>query len=816
MGGGGKGGTSRQVYDFLLSVDYGVCYGPVTSINRVLCKDKTVTFGQFTESGVVEVNKPDLYGGDDGEGGATGKIEIYMGDQTQLMSSHLSGRFELTPPTAPGYRGLCHLFFRGEDTDETEVEDVTGSLAGIFQRFLLAVQQTMTTVASGAYGFLWTSNNPYLPPAQVEATREPVGLTYSGLIYPIIGVDEETGEYIIAGATEAWDGEDFDPTKAPDANPAAMIYEVYTNDEWGKGEPASAMYIQSFEDAAATLDGEHFGLSLLWNKQDSFENFVAEVLDHIKGMVFQDPQTGLWTMKLIRDDYDLADAIVLDPSNCDAEAIRTTLWGETINEVKVEYTDPESEETETVSSQNIANISIQGGVISDTRDYTGVRNPWLAQEIADRDVIEASRTLTSATVYVNRAAFNKKPGDMAVFTWPDEEIDSMVMRIMGVDYGKPKDRRIKLELTEDIFSVRKTPVVATQGPPAADSDTPDVPDRVLLMTPPMPPLIAQGVDATEIDANYPVSYVSFSVGDTFMSIIDILADSDITLANGDPAIGPVATFLPVRSAALGVALVPEARSTVPNALLKGILRREPEIGMVFIIGASEEDHELVLLDSYDSGTKLWTVMRGIWDTQPRTWGTTDIIWELKTTGQNVDFTDRAAGSPVSYWLRPRTADGRLAFADADETIFTPSERMHLPFRPADVEIDGNGFSDTQYLGGTIPATIEATWANRNRLGEDAVTLAWDDMNMAPETDQTVTLQFWDTVSGVMEFEVTGLASTSYTLDPADVADYRFYEMRAFSVRDGLESRETVVRNLELERLGYGNNYGYDYGENDGG
>jgi hypothetical protein len=813
--GGGKGGSKRQVYDFLLSLDYGICHGPVASINRVRMKEKDAFVGPVTESGVAFVDRRQLFGGDESEGGVFGAMEFYVGDYDQLMSEQLAARYGLTPSEAPGYRGLAHVFFRGERTEQQGGGSFFELFFGaIFQAINYAATGAINTVAEGFYGFQFTSNNPYLPATEISVTRASDGLDHDPFIYPAIGIDEN-GDYIVAAEGDAFAGSTFDPTKAPDGNPANMLYEVYINDAWGKGESPSAMNKASFEAAAATLLAENFGLSMIWVQQTEIEKFASEILDHIKGMVFQDPETGLWTLKLIRDDYVLADCPVLNESNADLNTIKTRIWGETINEIKVSYTDPSSEEEETVSSQNLANIAIQGGVISETREYHGVRNPFLAQTLADRDVLEASRTLVTATVFVNREGFNIKPGDVVNFSWEEEEIEQMACRVMDVDYGKKDDRRIKLQLAEDIFSARRIVTLSAQEPPADGVDDPSPPDRVFIMTPPLPPLLENGVDAAEIDAEYPISYALFMAHDITTSFIDIQADTDIMLPNGDPSVGPVTTFPPSRSGLLQVDLDQEAHSVIPNIAFEVILRRPPEIGDRFVIGESEELHEIIMLDSYDEGNDEWSVMRGLYDTQPLAWLSSDRLWHMPEGSANVDFTDRPAGSEVSYWLRPRTTLGRLPLADADEELFTPSERLHQPFRPANCQIEGNGFGDTQYLAGAIPAEIELTWANRNRLGEDAVAQAWDDTSSAMEDGQTVTLRFVDALDGAVDFEVTGLTGTSYTLDPDNLPSYRFYEVHFLSERDGLESREPVIRTLELERLGYGANYGYDYDENDG-
>jgi hypothetical protein len=70
-------------------------------------------------------------------------------------------------------------------------------------------------------------------------------------------------------------------------------------------------------------------------------------------------------------------------------------------------------------------------------------------------------------------------------------------------------------------------------------------------------------------------------------------------------------------------------------------------------------------------------------------------------------------------------------------------------------------------------------------------------------------------SGAVEFVYDGLTGTSFNLNPNDFVTYRFYNVGFYAVRDGIESIQGATRFLEVERLGWGNNFGYDWNENDG-
>lgn len=186
------------------------------------------------------------------------------------------------------------------------------------------------------------------------------------------------------------------------ANPSHMIYESLTSTDWGMGSPSSGINVTSFQNAATTLFNEGFGLSMMWTRQTEIENFVNEILDHIQAMVFVNPADGLITIKLLRDDYDPQTVREINPDNAKLGTYERKMWGETTNEIVVTWTNPENEQEETLTLQDISNVSIQGAPAQASRNYYGVRTKELAERLAARDLRQTAYPLAIAEAKLDR------------------------------------------------------------------------------------------------------------------------------------------------------------------------------------------------------------------------------------------------------------------------------------------------------------------------------------------------------------------------------------------------------------------------------
>lgn len=961
---GGK--SAGKVYDFLMSIHYGLCHGPIDRLNKVWIKDKSALCGEYTTREDIPVRQPELFGGDEGEGGVVGEIEFYPGSDDQVSSEALASRAGRTAANMPGYRGIASLFFRG----------------------------------FGAEGFRWTSNNPYLPGVKASVSRFPVSLgEANSRIYPVQEVveqpaEDESGNPIFGGGTDflpessqdgfvgnnypadfnrnaalpvprdnndwqlgsastrpvfEWtstqsgtdiedgvvtanlalnfmrdfrlsdlgitgamvdDGEveveivwrqggttsntslsltrytdsdiDSEPwsntndvqswqmsssaesettsiatlpsgTRAfriqvtrfdgyfaldsiiirwkepslvfcdpdneglrllPNANPAHIIHETMTNPEWGKGEDPTRIDTASFTAAAQTFYDEFFGLAFTWVRQGSVEDFIQQVLDHTRSMLFIHPRTGLWTLRPLRGDYDAPTVLAgrrLDPSNCVARKRKRRAWGETVNEVIVKYTDPQSEEEATVNAHNLANIAIQGGVIPETRPYPGIRDRWLAERVAEREVIEAGHPLYTAEIEAGREFWDVVPGDVLAYSWPEDGIADMIVRVMNVDYGSATDRVVKMSVAEDIFALDETaygPVQTSEW--ASQRAVPEPLDAQMALAGPLPLLVRSGFDISEVDTNYPATGVMLLGTDEDNLAIDIEVNMPVVRNDGSTANEAVSVVDPVRTLLLQDPLAEEASSTLPGSFIATLALGSAEQGDLLVVGDGEANHEIVMLGAYDSGTDEWTVWRGIYDTVPAPWATGTRVWVLPEFGGQSDPEERAGGESMTYRLLPRMSEGRLPQAEATPLSYTVTERPHLPFRPANTQIDGNGFALANYTSSPPTYPIPVTWSNRNRTVEDQVAMRWTEANVTPESGQTTVIRVFDD-QDVLAGEITGLTGTSYGMQSADFFSVGHGYLEFVSERDGLRSRPGARRWFDLRQSGFGNNYGVSYG-----
>lgn len=727
MAGGGKkgGGTPMQrVAEYYMSIHYGWCAGPVDAIWDIWIGEKlawTSSYGVRTLTNIY-VNWLSLFGGINKEGGVLGNAYFLPGSAAQVMPQNLASRLGRSSATCPAFRGQAGLFF---------------CEGGNFS------------------GFLWGANNPYIKTVWARITRMPKGLS---------------------SATAA-----IGTNRGQDANPAHIIFECLTNPDWGMGASPDLINIPVFEAVATTLFNENFGLSMVWTKASKVEAFISEVLNHIQGTLFIDPQTGLYTLKLIRNDYDISVLPVFGPDNATLSNYQVKAWGETINEIVVTYTDPITELDNTYSLQNIANIALQGGqIVSDSRNYYGIHSATLAAQVAGRDLQSASSPLRSADMVVNRKGWSLTPGEPLILTWPEYQIDTLVMRVMNIDYGKPGDGVIKVSLLEDVFSAG---VFIEPAPPTMwiDPGTPPAPFEFFRPFT-LPAAVVANVSTQAGTMEDPEVMFGVLAAQSGSDTSGFQVNVQVTRVDGSLVYRNDGRLIPVGYSTLTAALAAEATSVTQLPL--AINGRYPQQeGFVFFGNDTEDKMEIARLHSFDT-IAGWTIDRGVFDTTPRAWPIGTPVWYVATNARFHDPNIFTAGEVVTYKLTPQTSKGILDITAAPVETITLTDRPHLPNRPGNVMVGGVGFAE---YDATAVSSLNVTWANRNRLMEDTVVVQWGDGNVTPEVGQTTTITLMNAIDRSIVLTLDGLTGTSHTIPKTSFGGLVEGIVRVTAKRDGLES-----------------------------
>lgn len=585
-------------------------------------------------------------------------------------------------------------------------------------------------------------------------------------------------------------------SREPDMNAVHIIYECLTEPSWGMGAPPTMLNLAAFEAAAQTIFDEEFGLSLMWAQQTTIEAFIQEIIDHIQATLYVDPTDGLISIKLIRNDYDPDDLITLDKDNANITSFQRKLVSETINEIVVTWTNPENEQEETVSAQDLANISIQGGIVSDSRNYYGVRTKELATFLAWRDLAPASAPLVSCEIETDRSTWNFVPGGVVKLSWPEYGISSMIMRIGQIDYGKPGDMRIKLFCMEDVFGL--------------DLVAYTVPGKTQWTQPSTVPVPAPFTEIFTLNYAFTVAMLDSSVyrlteyPDAFIGVMASTAAIDnyeFELYTPDDDVG---TKSILSRGLLATALDAEAESVITIAPLGRSRGAGPAIGGFAVIGEGDESiQEIAYITDVARGD--CSINRGSLDTTPKAWPIGTPIWFISPVSRIADPTVRSDAETATIKVLPRTNAGLLALADAPVETAVVNSRPWRPTRPANVSVAGQTFGSVD-ITGLDPVTV--TWAERNRLTEDTVFLAWDAAGVLAEGGQTTKISLL-AMDGTLIDSFSGLSGSTYDIAASSFTASRV-RVRVEAERDGYiswQGHEIVC----IGETGYGYGYGYDYG-----
>ena len=252
-----------------------------------------------------------------------------------------------------------------------------------------------------------------------------------------------------------------------DANPAAMIFEILTDAVWGLGISTDLIDASTFIAVGDALAAEGIGLSMLRDSQSSGSDLIAEILRYIDGVLFQDPATAKFRLKLARADYTVGDLVVLDVDSIQSCNMSRPSWAQLRNFVRLTYCDRGLNFTDrTVTEIDPAGLQARSGERSiEELQYPAILNRITAQRVAARAMKLLSYPLASLDITVNRHAALLRPGDVFRLTWAPQGIVDMVSRVTGIRLGEPGDdeEAIHVDAMEDIFGVAGTSFTDNPG-----------------------------------------------------------------------------------------------------------------------------------------------------------------------------------------------------------------------------------------------------------------------------------------------------------------------------------------------------------------
>lgn len=504
------------------------------------------------------------------------------------------------------------------------------------------------------------------------------------------------------------------------ANGAHIIYETLTSAEWGLGNPPNTLDLTSFTKAADTLYSEGLGLSLMFSRQEEILGFLKIILQHVNGMLYTDKKTGLFTLKLMRDDYDSGLLEVLDENMIiELKSFDRSGYAEMVNEMVVVYRKRGARKTSSVTVQDLGSVQTQNGIVSQTVNYEGIDTNQNASKIGLRDLRQQSTPLAQIQFITNRKGWKLNEGDVYKLSWPDLGIDQITIRIITVAHADLKSGKISVTAVEDVFSFPDTTYIEDQPTKWVEPVTAPVPveEQKLINTPYYDYAIV-GFDKETIEA--------------VLSRAVMLAQRPPTLASSnynlllsysdelDYIDNEEAEYTPTGKTGTALDYLDSSVSFTDVVDLEFV-----EVGKYAYI-----NDEMILINSVVVSTKTITFGRGLFDTIPAKHPVGSIVFFAQDNDKNSN-SEYAPFDTLYAKALPRTGAGLLLKGAAVSTSVLLNERHLKVYPPANIKINLTYYLED--IVGSSVADIRISFSGRNRLSQITENIDdWVSGHLTPE------------------------------------------------------------------------------------
>ena len=684
--GGGKGTSG---FNYRMDLHMGVCRGPVDQVREIRVGGRAAPVNYYIDeaevdpivAGVVPLDadlsfgSTAMFGGEQAEGGVVGVLRLLTGASDQVVPSGIKSKMG---GLVADWRGAFTAFFTG----------------------------------------IVSVNNPYPKPWSFRVVRTNAGWDDDDVWYP-----EKARIIMDGGAIYGMNG-------------AHIIYECLTNRAWGRGLPREALDDESFTDAANRLCDEGFGLCMKWTRRDSLDNFVKSVINHIAGALYVDRSTGLWVLRLIRNDYNADDVPVFDYDSglLAIDEDESASGDSAINEIIVTYYDPRAKAAGSVAAHDSAAFATQGAVRSVTQDYPGVPTAELANLLAQRDLQAQSVELRRFKLTFDRRAWNIAPAAVFRISVPSRGIENMVLRAAKIEDTTITNGRVIITAMQDVFSEPLTSYVGVveSGFVAPDGAASPIDDRALSES-----------TYQDLKANLTAAEFGALTDESTYLVTQAAAPTSLSMGyevwtapGGDPLVRrELALFTPttvltgsLAALATSLTISPAIRSiSLPTGIVARII--------------SEAGEEIVRVVTYDETTGAMTLERGCVDTVPRAHPVGARVWFYGERA-GTDSIAYLTGEEIDVALLTRTSSAVLALGLGDTDTLTFAGRRERPYPPGALTINGAAFplaSEPTYP--TAPFVL--AWTHRDRLAQGDQVVAHGEASVGPEVGTTYTVRILD-------------------------------------------------------------------------
>lgn len=500
-----------------------------------------------------------------------------------------------------------------------------------------------------------------------------------------------------------------------DANPAYIALDLLTNATYGLGLPTARIDLTSFQAAANTLFTEGFGMSIVLDNEASADAVLGDILRTVDGVIFTDPATGLWTIKLARFDYVPASLTELTADDLlEAPTISRGSWSETLNEIKVSYTDRAANFTErVVQAQDTANWAVRGEAASETLTFRGISNATIALNVAARELKTHSYPLAQIRLKVNRKGWALRPGSPFRLTWQPPvgpSFSGMVCRVTSIRYGALEAGEIEIECVEDVFSVAYT--AYSDGSGSGWTDPLSAPSSATAVRGEEAPYHLVG-ESRYVMANATRGDTTSYRGEIWTSQSGGYVQSG-ELQSLTPT-GLLAAPYTTRTAAndpTGFTLsspIDLSRLVERNTDAPGLLRGDN----LAVIG-NEWISWQTCVDNLDGTYTFTGILRGVLDTVPEDHAAGDRVWFVSDGSATTREAAFTADQTETFKITMRNSVGESSLAAAAAVPVTTTSRGQKPYPPGNVILNGSTY-ETWWA--TTLNDLTLSWNHRNRVSQ---------------------------------------------------------------------------------------------------